>query len=193
MTETLDFGDETAASPDLTQRSTPSERRGDEVCCVEELCQTASGNVQLRAAGKAQPTNAGFPTQVHAAVLPPGTQQIPTSPPKSTLTAPVDPQTGEWSFGQELSGPSIGPAERNRINYVVFWFEYRFENPMTGQVITYYSLEARSVIPRGSDLPVCPVESVAASAAEEEPAPLIAPEAGPLPSPKGRKRTKKKA
>jgi hypothetical protein len=164
-------------------------------CCVEALCLNANGSVQFRAKGVAQSTNAGFPKQVHVAPLSPGTTQIPTSPPKSTSTAPVDPTTGAWDFQWDSDTPSIGPAECNRINYVVFWFEYRFENPMNGQVITYYSLEARSVIPCCKDLPACPVPAASTSEHAPEaapPTPLVAAEGGPVPSPKGKKRAKKK-
>jgi hypothetical protein len=164
-------------------------------CCVESLCLNANGTVQLKAKGIAQKTNAGFPKQVHVAILPPGTSQIPTSPPKTTTVAPVDTVTGAWDYSWGGSEKSIGPAECNRINYVVFWFEYRFENPMTGQVITYYSLEARSIIPGCCNLPACkpppPVETQEPAPAEAAP-PLIAPEGGPVPSPKARKRAKKK-
>ncbi len=163
-------------------------------CCVQSLCLNTNGSVQLKAKGKALRTNAGHPSQVHVAILPPGTNQIPTSPPKTTLTAPVEPASGYWNFHWGSDSSSIGPAECNRINYVVFWFEYRFENPMTGQVITYYSLEARSVIPCCSNLPACavPVAAPIAAAAELAPVSLIAAEGGPVPSPKTKKRAKKK-
>lgn len=163
-------------------------------CCVKSLCLNANGTVQLKAKGMALKTNAGFPSQVHVAILPPGTNQIPTSPPKTTLTAPVTTESGDWNFHWGSDSASIGPAECNRINYVVFWFEYRFENPMTGQVITYYSLEARSVIPCCKSLPACAVPAATPVAVAEEPAPasLIAAEPGPIPSPKTKKRAKKK-
>lgn len=164
-------------------------------CCVEALCLNASGTVQLKAKGTAAKTNAGYPKQVHVAILPPGTSQIPTSPPKNTTVAPVDAASGAWNFSWDDSTKSIGPAECNRINYVVFWFDYRFENPMTGQVITYYSLEARSIIPGCCNLPACqpPSPTETAEPAKPEPTPpLVALEGGPVPSPKTRKRAKKK-
>lgn len=175
-----------------TTRETAREPGG---CCVEALCLNANGTVQLKAKGTAQKTNAGFPKQVHVAILPPGANQIPTSPPKSTTVSPIDGATGAWNFSWPGNANSIGPAECNRINYVVFWFEYRFENPMTGQVITFYSLEARSVIPACRNLPAClppipPTEDEQTSA--EPTAPLVALEGGPVPSPKGKKRAKKK-
>lgn len=168
-------------------------------CCVQPLCLTAAGSAQLNAKGKALRTSVGYPSQVHAAILLPGASQIPTSPPKTTLTTPVESSSGAWNFHWGSDSPSIGPAECNRINYVVFWFEYRFENPMTGQVITYYSLEARSVIPCCKSLPACAIPTAApapiapaSNTAEPAPLALVAAEPGPLPSPKTKKRAKKK-
>lgn len=193
MNETSESLPEPEESPCTTSEcETASPKTG---CCVESLCLNANGTVQLKAKGAAAKTNAGYPKQVHVTILPPGTSQIPTSPPKTTTTAPVDAASGAWNFSWGDSTKSIGPAECNRINYVVFWFEYRFENPMTGQVITYYSLEARSIIPGCCNLPAClpppPVETPAPEKAEPAPA-LVAPEGGPVPSPKTKKRVKKK-